>query len=48
MADQQKKTGPTQPLSEDILRKMAASGKSLPPVKLSSRKENEGINDEDR
>jgi hypothetical protein len=33
MADEEKKTEPVQPLTEDILRKMAASGKSLPSVK---------------
>ena len=33
MADEERKTEPVQPLTEDILRKMAASGKSLPSVK---------------
>lgn len=32
MADDNKKTEPVKPLTPDILRKMAASGKSLPSV----------------
>jgi hypothetical protein len=32
MTDDEKKEKPVKPLTPDILRKMAASGKSLPPV----------------
>jgi hypothetical protein len=39
MANDEKKTEPVKPLTKEILRKMAASGKSLPSVKPEPRKE---------
>ncbi|NYF79587.1 hypothetical protein HDF17_001907 [Granulicella arctica] len=45
MADNEKKTEPVQPLTLDILKKMSASGKSLPSVKPAPLRKDEVTND---